>query len=95
MVKKSKFVLTSLGQIKENKTLTEKVSKLKSIGKIKRIEISQYNSQPKAALSFCVTVHGNTYPFTFTREQLNEAYGSAMKSVLSEEMKKTAVEIVK
>ena len=42
------------------------------------------SSRQKVAevLSFNVSIQGCTYPFMFTREQLNEAYGRAMDSVM-------------
>lgn len=95
MAKKPKLLLTGVNRNREVKTITAKDLKLKANGQLKKVDFSPFKPRPKRALSFHVTVFGNTYPFTFTREQLNEAYGNAMKSVLSGETKESAIEIVK
>lgn len=42
-------------------------------------------------LSFNVSIQGYTYPFQFTRTQLNEAYGRAVESVMREAVEDSLV----
>jgi hypothetical protein len=95
MAKKNELRLTEGNQKRAVRVLSRKDLKLIAVGKLKRTEPLSSKVNPKSVLSFNVTVLGNSYPFTFTREQLNEAYESAINSVVSEKIQKSSIEIVK
>lgn len=83
MVKIIKKSVNAENRKVESKNTLKGILTSKNREKLVRHEGFRYYSHAKSALSFQITVLGNTYPFTFTRDQLNEAYGNAMSSVMA------------
>ena len=81
--------LTAENRKAESKNTLNGILKSKNREKTVRHEGFRYYSHAKSVLSFHIKVLGNTYPFTFTRDQLNEAYGNAMSSVMARSSQET------
>lgn len=64
------------------KTFREAHNKAGIVSKREQL-VAKYGTKAESPVSFKVVIAGKSYPFSFTKDQLNKAYGKAKASVLA------------